>query len=374
MGAPRHTQSMNPFVPFPFLGSLSGFGASLPSFSPSLCYAPPCFGGGFPTASPFGSPFFPPTFPSSFPAFPSFGSSFPAMTPSFGLSLTAPPAPSAETPAFPPAPEAPVAVPTAEGEPVPTAEAQAPEEIPDDHEHNLECGHFYNTLGYWRSRGTAAAIRMMLAYQGVEYFNKFYDPTENPDGTWDVSQWMDHKENILKHNNPLIDLPYLEAVDDDGGIVLAQPSAILNHLGRRFNLIGCTEIDAAKSDMLTEQCHDLRSAWNKLFYETRQEDFEKAKEGYFAPGGAFEEQLTKFEEWLEAQGTTFLVEEDHPITADFVFWELLDIHQLLQPAALDAFPRVKDFYQGFRGLEGLQEYFASDLYKLPPNDPMTSIR
>eukprot|EP01007_Sphenomonas_quadrangularis_P002258 NODE_360_length_1584_cov_782.269707_g231_i1.p1 GENE.NODE_360_length_1584_cov_782.269707_g231_i1~~NODE_360_length_1584_cov_782.269707_g231_i1.p1 ORF type:complete len:426 (+),score=135.31 NODE_360_length_1584_cov_782.269707_g231_i1:59-1336(+) len=322
----------------------------------------------------FGAPSVP-AFPSAdaaYPPAPGFGPpSAPSFPPAFGApEFAAPPAQPPQELATPPA--APEGVPPGVA-PAPAGAGPEDEEDQDpDHQHNLECGHFYNTLGYWKIRGLASPIRMMLAYQGVEYQNKFYDIEKLDDGSWDRSQWLEHKA-FLKTNNPLINLPYLEAVDDEGGIVLAQSNAVLNHLGRRFNLIGCTEIDAAKADMLMEQCHDLRESFSKLCYGSK-DGFAAAKEEYFKEGGTFEEQLNKFEDWMNAQGTTFLVEDDHPITADFVFWELLDIHNKLQPDCLEKFPKVAELYRNFHALPNLQEYFDSELHQLPVCGPMAAWR
>eukprot|EP01013_Petalomonas_cantuscygni_P007322 TRINITY_DN1907_c0_g1_i1.p1 TRINITY_DN1907_c0_g1~~TRINITY_DN1907_c0_g1_i1.p1 ORF type:complete len:488 (-),score=83.61 TRINITY_DN1907_c0_g1_i1:255-1649(-) len=300
---------------------------------------------------------------------------------------------------------------------VPATNTQEPAE--PGHEHYFRgperwCGHEYEILGYWKIRGLAAPIRMLYHYQGVRYVDKFYElqaadgssesdadkdaesaaasagkkkgkggaaKAEGKEGAakaavadkktptvsrWDRSEWTSHRDTTLRANNPLVNLPYLESVDRDGGLLLSQSNAILNYLARRFGLMGCGEIDAAKADMLLDQCADMRAAFSALCY--RSDDFEATKAAYLADDGPFETNFRKMDEWLAEQGAEFLVEDDHPIHADFVFWELCDVHEMMSPGCLDAYPRVQRFHRMIRDLPKLQHYFSSPLYQLPPNN------
>lgn len=315
------------------------------------------FGGGY--GSMYGS------FGSSFDSagFPPFGqpAGFPSMPP-------APFFPPQQFGGFPPSASAPRAAPPAPA-PAPAAATTAPPPVPPAAEEKVDGPRAEElTLGYWSARGTAAPIRMLLAYNGSKYANKYFDARRGDDGVMEHPQW-DEERSVLRGYNPLITLPYLVSVEADSIICLAQANAILAHIGRKACLTGCSEIDAAKSDMLVEQCSELRKEWCSLTCGGHESDFAADCDAYFGAGGVFPTIVAKFEEWFDAQGSEFLVEDDHPITADFLFWELLDIHSALRPGCIDSFPRVAAFYAKFRADEHLKEYFASEQYALPINPP-----
>merc|ERR1712196_171044 len=61
-------------------------------------------------------------------------------------------------------------------------------------------------------------------------------------------------------------------------------------------------------------------------------------------------------------------------TCDFHVWEMVDQHEMMAkkaglPSPVKAFPKLEAFYARVRALPQLAEYFESDDYKLPVNNP-----
>jgi len=88
-------------------------------------------------------------------------------------------------------------------------------------------------LIYFNSRGRAETIRLIFAAAGVDY----------EDVRVDKGQWA-----AMKSNTPFEQLPVLE-VD---GVQLGQTNVIARYLARKYNLIGKTEMDQARGDMIVE--------------------------------------------------------------------------------------------------------------------------
>lgn len=71
-------------------------------------------------------------------------------------------------------------------------------------------------------------------------------------------------------------------------------------------------------------------------------------------------------------GGKWFVLADGPGVADFHIWEMLDQHKMLSeriggPDIFTEFPKCKAFYEAFKALPTLKNYFASDAYKMPVN-------
>jgi glutathione S-transferase len=121
---------------------------------------------------------------------------------------------------------------------------------------------------------------------------------------------------------------------------------------------------------------DLRNDAVGLFYAGFGADksrvFEEKKGSYYTRKAPVH--YGKFEQWLQAQGTRFLV-ADTPQVADFHLWEMLDQHEALgrfigKPSLLEAYPLLKRYYAEFKALPQLQAYFNGPLHALPINNKM----
>jgi len=91
-------------------------------------------------------------------------------------------------------------------------------------------------LTYFDGRGRGEIIRLLFAYQGVDYTDERIKRED----------WPAHKASA-----PFGQLPMLE-VD---GVKLCQSNSCARYLARKFNLAGKTELDQARADMLVD-CYD----------------------------------------------------------------------------------------------------------------------
>jgi glutathione S-transferase len=104
------------------------------------------------------------------------------------------------------------------------------------------------TLTYFDGRGRAEIIRLLFAYQGVEYTDNRIKREDWP---------------ALKPSAPFGQVPYLE-ID---GVKLSQSNSCARYLARKFNLAGKTELDQAKADMLVDCYEDATKPIMAFFME-----------------------------------------------------------------------------------------------------------
>ncbi|XP_072336123.1 glutathione S-transferase Mu 5-like [Scyliorhinus torazame] len=123
-------------------------------------------------------------------------------------------------------------------------------------------------LGYWDIRGLAQPIRLLLEYCGTEYEEQFYSCGEAPN--YDKSCWFDVKPKLgLDFPN----LPYLF----DGDVKITQSNAIMRYIARKHKLVGETEDEKVRVDMLENQAMDFRMGIVRLAYNP---DFVSFATGY----------------------------------------------------------------------------------------------
>jgi len=131
------------------------------------------------------------------------------------------------------------------------------------------------TLTYFDGRGRGEIIRLLLAYQGVEFTDKRIKREDWP---------------ALKPSTPFGQIPMLE-ID---GVKLCQSNACARYLARKFNLAGKTELDQARADMLIDCYDDATKPIMSFFMEKDEAKKAEASKKYV------EEQLPKSLELLEA--------------------------------------------------------------------------
>jgi glutathione S-transferase len=203
---------------------------------------------------------------------------------------------------------------------------------------------------------------MICEYGDLKYEAKCYEIHKQADGSWDKTEWFGTKPD-LKAKNAFMNLPYVT----DGDVVISQTIACLQYLGKKANLYGATPEDARKVDQVLCEAQDLRNGGVGLFYskggdqEARVAKLEDLKGNY-----------EKFETWLTQQGTLYTAGAT-PTAGDFHLWEMLDQFELMAedskvPGPLAGFPNLKKLHETLRADPKLAKYFASDLYKLPPNN------
>lgn len=196
-------------------------------------------------------------------------------------------------------------------------------------------------LAYWDIRGLAQPIRLLLEYTGTKFEDKYYVCGEAPG--YDKSCWFDVKFTLgLDFPN----LPYYI----DGDVKLTESSAILRHVARQHDLMGKTEEERYRADMMEYTISDFRMGFVRLCYGP---DFETAKTKYLE---TLPDKLKGFSEYL---GTRKWFAGENLTYPDFIAYEIFDQVLLLAPACLDAFPNLKQFQKQFEELEPVKAYLTS---------------
>ncbi|XP_060552241.1 glutathione S-transferase Mu 1-like [Ruditapes philippinarum] len=217
------------------------------------------------------------------------------------------------------------------------------------------------TLGYWKTKGLAQPIRLLLTYAGVEFEDVQYEQGPPPD--FSRESWYSVKPKfgeILSFPN----LPYYI----DGDVKITQSHAILRHVARKYKLDGETENEKAVVDMVIEEAMDLRHGIVKITY-TSVENYEKWKPDFFKN---LPPKLEQFENHLGVNDWF----AGHTITAaDFSMYEILDQLRRMQPDSLNAFPKLQAFLDRFESLPKVKEYLSLDKVKnLPINSKIAAFK
>ncbi|KAL4226000.1 Glutathione S-transferase Mu 3 [Mactra antiquata] len=205
-------------------------------------------------------------------------------------------------------------------------------------------------LGYWKIRGLAAPIRLLLTYAGKEFKDTQYECGDAPDYNRDA--W----NSVKPKYGEFLDFPNLPYYID-GDVKITQSNAILKHIARKYQLDGETEKEKALVDMLLDQAMDLRNGIVRLCYNP---DYENLKVAYFEslpPNLALYEKRLSKSTWFAGEKVT---------VADFPFYELLDQLTRMKPDVLSAYPKTTEFLSRFRELKNVKEYLARDEVKNMP--------
>ncbi|XP_013920029.1 PREDICTED: glutathione S-transferase 2-like [Thamnophis sirtalis] len=158
------------------------------------------------------------------------------------------------------------------------------------------------------------------------------------------SEWTSVKEKLgLDFPN----LPYLI----DGDRKISQSNAILRYIARKHKMCGETEDETISMDILENHLMDFRVSFAHLCYSP---DFEKLKPGYLEslPGKLkLFSQFLGDRQWFIGRKLTYI---------DFIAYDALDVHQMLDPKCLDQFPNLKEFLHRFEALEMIAPYLKSN--------------
>ncbi|KAJ8600130.1 hypothetical protein CTAYLR_003462 [Chrysophaeum taylorii] len=212
-------------------------------------------------------------------------------------------------------------------------------------------------IGYWKIRGLAAPLRMMLRFTGTEHTDVQYASED---------EWFGAAKDRLKALNPLANLPYV--IDDDGSTCVCQSNAVFVYVGEKLGIYrGIRDLE------LLSEIYDLRNTLIELSYPFYQicgdsSEFEvKAKRHCENIGGSYYDKLE-----AALQEPFFL--GDEPSVCDFHVWEIVDQHEALtrkhgvKATLLDDYPKLQAFHARFKALPQLRAYFDSPDYNLDIND------
>lgn len=197
---------------------------------------------------------------------------------------------------------------------------------------------------YFPLRGLGEAIRVTLHDNAIEYKD------ESP------ADWPAMKEAGFKSGElPFGQLPLYK--DEDGTFV--QSKAILRHIGRKFDLSGSTEAEKTTVDTLIDTCDDVRGKYSRMIYVDQMS--EAALTAHKAlitatPMGPFAALNT----FVERHGKDFLAGTDKPTIADYLWWDLVDVHLRVIPELLADFPLVNAWFARMSARPNLKAYVESN--------------
>jgi len=199
-------------------------------------------------------------------------------------------------------------------------------------------------LGYWNIRGLAQSIRLLLGYAGVEFKEKHYVIGDGPEFSYE--DWYKEKFTLgLDFPN----LPYYM----EGDLKLSQSNAILRYLARKHDLMGQTEMERCRCDLVAEQTCDVRKNFVQLCYG---DDFQSKYPTYLAS-------LPKtFEQYEAFLGNNAWLARPHITWADFLTWEVFDEHLLMKPDCLDEYPKLAAYHKRFMDEPRIKQFMESPKY------------
>ena len=242
------------------------------------------------------------------------------------------------------------------------------------------------TIGYWSTKGLGSVCRQVVIYAGEKLISKNYklQPIiENDNISFDGSEWTKKDKIELKKRNSLINLPYMEIIDDEGRKhLISQSNACLLYLGRKFKMLGSNEVEQTRCEQLLLETNDLRGIITSFAYthfKNKELEKEAAKEVYEK---AFQKndagKMQKFEHWLLSNDNSRFLLNNTVSIPDFNLFDILDFyieflkHYKLVDESNDdkilsavGFPKLNQFFIALKALPKMKKYFNSILYKLP---------
>jgi glutathione S-transferase len=194
-------------------------------------------------------------------------------------------------------------------------------------------------IAYWDIRGYAGPIRLLLAYTNTPFVNKLYTTLDKEHG-YSKKDWTDAKETLhLDFPN----LPYLI----DGKVKLTQSVAIMRYISRKHGLLGKTEEEMYKVDMMEGEILDFRSRFSGLCYSP---EFEGKKAAFLESLPCY---LERFEKFIgghkHAVGDNFTY-------IDILLYEYLDQHLCLDSTCLDKFDHLKKLHKSVGEIDSIKKF------------------
>ncbi|CAG2117360.1 unnamed protein product [Medioppia subpectinata] len=193
------------------------------------------------------------------------------------------------------------------------------------------------TLAYFKIRGRAQPIRLMLAYKGVKFTDKYYEEEFKV-------EWFKEKFT-LGFDFP--NLPYYI----DGSKKLTHTKAIMRHLARKHGLVATDETGLERQDMIEEQMTDIIAEFSMVLFTP---SFETAKVKYIAE--TLPKQLDALSQFL---GTRQWFTGNHINYVDFWAYEMLDWFRIFSPETVDKYQNLVQLLTRFESLPAIKAYMKS---------------
>lgn len=208
----------------------------------------------------------------------------------------------------------------------------------------------YIVLRYFKSRGRAESIRLLLEYLQVPYEDVRYTKDE----------WPTFKKGGIESGKFAFgQLPSLTFCPDGNHksqhcLDLVQSHTILRFLDRYYGTYGPDE-KRWLVDMVADGAEDMRSKYTKLAYnEKANEMLDDYLENTLPMWLEHFERLKEF----HANDDVFFAGND--IThADLFLYNVLDINVRLSPGCLEDYPRLKLFKEVVEAIPSISNYIAS---------------
>jgi glutathione S-transferase len=220
------------------------------------------------------------------------------------------------------------------------------------------------TLGYWKIRGLASHIRMLLHFCQVDFHDVAYEQHGAPD--FSRHEWL-----AVKFTLPLAfpNLPYFL----DGDVKLTQSVAIFNHVMRRYGRAQSLHIphgtvQEAEYDMYLHTLADFADAIASVAYSPNYAQLVDQFRAQTLP-----DWLARFAHFLGTK-LFLLGSPDKPSPLDFFFFELLDRTAAQTPNCLDPHPTLVAYHTRIKSLPGLQSYFSSPAASWHVNNTVAGYR
>ncbi|CAG2117361.1 unnamed protein product [Medioppia subpectinata] len=201
------------------------------------------------------------------------------------------------------------------------------------------------TLAYYKMRGLAQPMRLMLKYSDVKFNDKHY-------GNVDVDNVPEFRADWMKVKFTLgLDFPNLPYYMD-GPIKVTQSNAIMRYLARKHGLVATDETGLVRQDMAEQQLVDIRYQFILgLVFAT---DFETVKVKYLA------ETLPKLlDELSRFLGTRQWFTGNEVNYVDFLAYEVLDWFRLFSPETVNKYQNLVQFLTRFESLPAIKAYMKS---------------
>lgn len=210
-------------------------------------------------------------------------------------------------------------------------------------------------LGYWKIRGLAQPIRMLLIHCGADYKDIIYECTDEPE--YSKEAWLSVKHTL---NLDFPNLPYIM----DGDVRITQSNAIMRYIARKYGLAGKSEKEYILIDLIENQAMDLRNGFVRLCYGS---DYQKNSENYKL---SIKSTFMLFDAYLSDKA---YFAGDNITYVDFIMYELLDQHELFQNNILEDYTNIKKFMNRFK-MDILEVLESEKLFKGPINNKTANFK
>ncbi|PIK46104.1 hypothetical protein BSL78_17017 [Apostichopus japonicus] len=206
-------------------------------------------------------------------------------------------------------------------------------------------------ITYVRGRGLAEVSRLIFAVQDVE-------TTEEHITTNEEFQKIKATGKLMFNQLPLIEID---------GLCLIESQAQGNYLGHKYNMLGKTDLERGRVQMLFAGSNSFNSVSGPFWFFMPAEARADAKKSAIEKGKT--RYLPVFEKVLTENGTGFLVGSEATI-ADCALFNILSCMKEMPEYnnILDNFPQCKAFVDTFSAIPGVKKYLESPRRFPPPDD------